>query len=246
MFARYQVDHEAELLALIEHREKINTLARTNKSGEFTAVRFLLTPVHIPDSGHSRNLDTIVFLPMLEVTNTVTGGSFLIDIAEADLWLGDGYEGALLQMHQRQGKRVPTFCEVDGCRDYIRLVCQGCGRGLCKVHVLESVFGPDEFQCDMGLTALTSVLPLTTCVMCQQHNSCSTWPVQHQNATTFVTFNLLAIENHGVNKDLLALLKIAFKSPPDDLLDGVGTSTTTICTTTATTTNCYYALHYYL
>ena len=212
--------HQKELYT-VTLREQIREIATQNVKGRecpignWTIRGLILSPTL--DCNNS-----VVLFPALKVRNEKNGDICILDLDEADKWLDKGYEGQLLKYYQLQSG-VSTFCNVNICTEYIALQCSGCSRCLCKHHGLESVFDGCSFLTDMSLDDLAEgILPLQCCVLCKTPRHLVPWPARSTMTTSFMSFNLLAIDTNKANAPLRALLKVALELPPEDLLDGLG------------------------
>ena len=106
--------YAASIMLEIDHRESENVGARgvAISNGVFRAMRFERGYQYSGDASQGRNLDVIVTNPFLVVQHQNTGKEYMIDINEAEKWLGDNCDGVLLKLYHEQNNHPPQHCQV--------------------------------------------------------------------------------------------------------------------------------------
>ncbi len=146
--------------------------------------------------------------------------TFTVSSDEMMKWISLEETGKLLQIFKEQENKPPLFCQCERCTSAIISVCSACHRGLCKEHVVQSVF-TSGFNVDIDVRVLP--LPLSTCVLCREVNALPSWPAVPNGTTCFLTVDSLCNSlDNPLDQTLKHALKASVQNPPSDIIDGVG------------------------
>ena len=193
---------------------KHNVEARGKAATSFVPTKFSLEPAQTNDGEYVWEV-CATFQDRNDTTQT-----FTVSSDEMMKWISPKETGELLRIFKEEENKPPLFCQCERCTFPIICVCSACHRGLCKEHVVQSVFSIG-FNVDIDIRVLP--LPLLSCVLCRAQNALPSWPAVPNGTKCFLTVDSLCNSlDSPVDETLKHALRASVQNPPSDIIDGVG------------------------